>query len=129
MKKILLSWPQALFCLTILFSFTATAQQTPSYKEMMEDNSYNFYEVVKAAEAHFDKNGRTKGSGFKPYERWKNENESKFAPSGNRSNIDYYKVSNAYKELAASKSLEMLKVILSLTEQKKYSTLKSLIFS
>jgi len=66
----------------------------------MDDNSYNFYEVVEAAEQYFSEHGRGKGSGFKPYERWKSENESKFAPSGDRMNIDYYKMTKAYRELA-----------------------------
>lgn len=89
------------FCATFLIQTGAFAQQTVSYKEMMDDNSYNFYEVVKAAEQYFDKNGRGKGSGAKGYERWKSENESKYAPSGDRYNVDHY---IAYKEYQTIKN-------------------------
>ena len=64
------------FFILFLFTGTVSAQQTISYQEMMDDNSYNFYEVVELAEQYFEANGRGKGSGFKPYERWKSENES-----------------------------------------------------
>ncbi len=60
--------------------------QEKSYKWMMDDINYNFYEVVDSAEVYFDKNGTGKGSGWKGYQRWKNENESKYFPSGDRLN-------------------------------------------
>jgi photosystem II stability/assembly factor-like uncharacterized protein len=100
-KKFILLSAKSFFCLFILFSIEANAQQTISYKEMMEDNSYNFYEVVKAADAYFDANGRGKGSGSKGYERWKNENESKYAPSGDRYNVDHYTATKAYQAILA----------------------------
>ncbi len=56
---------------------------------MMDDVRYNFYEVVDSAEVYFEKNGKGKGSGWKGYQRWKNENESKFYPSGERLNAYY----------------------------------------
>lgn len=90
------------FCAAILLNFSAFAQQTISYKEMMEDNSYNFYEVVEKANLYFDENGRGKGSGWKVFERWRNENESKFAPTGDRKNVDFSIVSTAYRNIAAS---------------------------
>ena len=65
----------------LLASLSSFAQTEVSYKEMMENNSYNFYEVVDAANVYFDANGRTKGSGWKNFERWEAENESKFYPS------------------------------------------------
>ncbi len=89
------------FYATLLLQNESFSQQTISYQEMIDDNSYNFYEVVKAAEQYFDENGRGKGSGFKHYERWKSENESKYAPSGERSNVDHYL---AYKEYTAIKN-------------------------
>ncbi|MFT7590224.1 MAG: hypothetical protein ACI9UJ_000133 [bacterium] len=62
--------------------------QDKSYKYMMDDINYNFYEVVDSSEAYFATHGTGKGSGWKGYQRWKNENESKFYPSGNR--LDAY---------------------------------------
>ncbi|MDC1395528.1 hypothetical protein N8368_03405, partial [Bacteroidia bacterium] len=92
--------------LTFIFLLFSANGQTPAYKEMMDDNSYNFYEVVKAAESYFDANGSGKGSGWKGYERWKSENESKYAPSGDRYNVDHYMATNAYKELASNSNLK-----------------------
>lgn len=68
------------------------------WKEMMYDPSVNIYDVVAEAEAYFqtvDKDA--KGSGWKTYQRWLYENEPKFYPSGDRSKVDPYFVSNAYK--------------------------------
>lgn len=68
------------------------------YTDLMHDPQVNFYDVCKAAEAHFatideDK----KGSGWKPYQRWVNANEYKYYPSGDRSQVDPLFVANAYK--------------------------------
>ncbi len=85
--------------LIILLSFTnlVTAQQ--SYKDLIKDLSVNFYEVCRVAEAHFDTIDKTKkGSGWKPYQRWKNANEYKYYPSGDRSQTDPHFAANAYKE-------------------------------
>jgi len=79
----------------IFFNYNLLAQV--SYLQMMEDHTYNFYEVVKAAEAYFSENDKGKGSGYKQYIRWKNENESKFHPSGNRFDVDYNSVIEHYK--------------------------------
>lgn len=60
--------------------------QTQAYKRMMDDPAVNFYQVVEAAETYFatiDKD--TKGSGYKPYQRWRYANEYKYYPSGDRS--------------------------------------------
>ncbi len=78
---------------------TATAQK---YKQMMQDNSINFYEVVKEAESYFDTINKTKkGSGWKGYQRWAHDNEYKYYPDGNRSKEDPYFVS---KQFSAFKS-------------------------
>ncbi|MFK8044384.1 MAG: GEVED domain-containing protein [Crocinitomicaceae bacterium] len=71
---------------TILFAlcFNQLNAQLP-YKVMMEDNSYNFYEVVEAAEKYFAERPKGKGSGWKGYQRWKWANEYKYYPSGVRS--------------------------------------------
>jgi hypothetical protein len=71
---------------------------------MMQDASYNFYEVCKEADKHFSENGMGKGSGYKGYQRWKNENESRYAPSGNRSNVDPRFVEKAYRKFLASQN-------------------------
>lgn len=63
---------------------------------MMKDPQYNFYEVVEAAEKYFENNEKDKGSGWKPYQRWKAENEGKFYPSGDRSKVDPHFVEIAY---------------------------------
>ncbi len=84
-----------LFLLPLTLVFSLSAQST--YKEMMHDMSVNFYDVVRAAEAHFEANGTGEGSGFKGFERWKNENESKYYPSGDRSNVDPFFVEKAYQ--------------------------------
>tara|TARA_R110002072_G_scaffold200416_6_gene358166 strand:- start:2437 stop:5253 length:2817 start_codon:yes stop_codon:yes gene_type:complete len=70
--------------------------ENPSYKQMMEDLQYNFYEVVEAAESYFATHEKGKGSGWTPYQRWKAENEPKYFPSGDRSGIDPLFAEKAY---------------------------------
>ncbi|MDC0497250.1 hypothetical protein OAN50_02745, partial [Flavobacteriaceae bacterium] len=79
-----------------LFSFNIILAQ--DWKEMMDDPSYNIYEVVEVAETYFeniDKN--KKGSGWKKFQRWLFENEPKFYPSGDRMQVDPHYASKAYK--------------------------------
>ncbi len=74
--------------LTLLGLFSAVTASAQDWKEMMYDNSYNFYEVCEAAEKYFETHDKdVKGSGWKGYMRWRDLNESKYAPSGNRSQI------------------------------------------
>ena len=90
MKNILL--------LIVLSIFINSAYSQKKYKQMMQDNSINFYDVVIEAENYFkthDKN--IKGSGWKGYSRWKNANEYKYYPSGKRDNIDPFFTENAYQ--------------------------------
>ena len=68
-----------------------------TYKDMMYDNTINFYDVVDAAEAYFTINEKGKGSDWKGYQRWKEENESKYYPTGNRYNNDPLQAKNAIK--------------------------------
>lgn len=78
-----------------LISFQLYAQR--SYQELMLDNSVNYYDVCKAADEYFTTHDKDiKGSGWKGYERWKYDNESKYAPSGVRDNIDPLFVSKEY---------------------------------
>ncbi len=66
---------------------------------MAQDPKVNFYDVVAEAEAYFDTiDIHAKGSGWKGYQRWIWENEKKYYPSGDRSQIDPYFAENAYKE-------------------------------
>lgn len=99
---------QKIFFLFFIFSsIIAIAQEKkqiqkePAYKAMMEDYSINFYTVCDSAEAYFKTIDRfKKGSGYKPFMRWKYLNESKFGPSGNR-NLYFYL---PYKESQRIKS-------------------------
>ena len=80
MKKIILS---------LILIITSNLYSQEKYKEMMYDNSVNFYDVVKEAENYFKTHDKSKkGSGWKPYQRWLYENESKYYPSGDRNNTD-----------------------------------------
>jgi photosystem II stability/assembly factor-like uncharacterized protein len=103
MKK---QYVSLLVVLLISLSSSNLFAQSVSYKEMMNDMNYNFYEVVNAANAYFDKNGREEGSGWKGFERWRNENESKFYPTGERANVDFYQVTKQYKEIVSEQGLK-----------------------
>lgn len=90
MKRLLLLLP--LFFL----AFHLSAQK--KYKSLMADPSVNFYDVCEEAERYFstiDKDA--KGSGYKGYQRWKQANEYKYYPDGDRSMEDPYFVKNAFK--------------------------------
>jgi len=69
------------------------------WKQMAQDPQVNIYDVVAEAEAYFDTiDIHAKGSGWKGYQRWLYENEQKFYPSGDRSQVDPYFAENAYRE-------------------------------
>ncbi len=64
---------------------------------MINDPSINVYEIVAEAESYFQNiDKEAKGSGWKAYNRWLYENEPKFYPSGDRSNVDPFFVSKQY---------------------------------
>ncbi|MDA9312508.1 GEVED domain-containing protein [Vicingaceae bacterium] len=93
--------------LSILFITSVSAQSSGdtkvSYKEMMYDPSYNFYEVVEAAEEYFSTVDKTaKGSGYKPFMRWVSANEYKFYPEGERANVNPYLAELEYKRFLKS---------------------------
>lgn len=68
------------------------------WKDMMYDPTYNFYEVCNSADAYFETHDKNvKGSGWKGYQRWREENESKYYPSGDRSNVDPNFAATQYK--------------------------------
>ena len=58
---------------TLLFLLVVGFQQTvqvQNYKDLMEDTSVNFYDVVKEAEAYFKTiDTKKKGTGYKPFLR------------------------------------------------------------
>ena len=80
MKKVIFSLAMSLFC-------TAAFAQI-DYRDMMDDNSYNVYDVIKAGEAYFKTHPTGKGSGYKEFQRWIQINEPRFYPSGDRSSFD-----------------------------------------
>ncbi|MFK7946829.1 MAG: T9SS type A sorting domain-containing protein [Saprospiraceae bacterium] len=90
MKKLLL--------LGLFFTLSLTTTYGQRYKEMMNDKNVNFYDVVEEAERHFENIDKgAKGSGWKNFERWRVENEHKYYPSGDRSQVDPYFVKKQYE--------------------------------
>ena len=91
-----------LFVSFLLFTHSASAQ---TWKEMSQDPGVNVYTVVQEAEEYFQNiDKKAKGSGWKTYQRWLFENEPKFYPSGDRTNVDPYFVSNSYKAFKKNNS-------------------------
>lgn len=82
--------------LSLLIATSALGQS--DYKQMMNDMQVNFYDVVEAADKYFETHTKGKGSGWKGYQRWKAENESKYYPDGNRSQINPYFLAQAHKQ-------------------------------
>jgi len=74
---------------------------------MVEDVRYNFYEVVDSAKVYFDSHGTEKGSGFKPFQRWINEEESKFYPSGDRLHAYYSGARHSFMVLKSEKDQKL----------------------
>jgi hypothetical protein len=89
--------------LAVVFIASFKSIVAQSYKDMMLNNAINFYTVVDSAEAYFKTIDKTKkGSGYVPFMRWKYLNESKYAPSGDRQNIDPYLAAKSYLQILAS---------------------------
>jgi hypothetical protein len=87
--------------ITFLFIGIGTFAFSQKWKQMAQDPQVNIYDVVTEAEAYFDTiDINAKGSGWKGYQRWLYENERKFYPSGDRSQVDPYFAENAYREFA-----------------------------
>ena len=53
------------FFLLAFLGLSIGSMAQSSYKEMMNDPSVNFYDVVKAAERYFDTHEKGEGSGYK----------------------------------------------------------------
>lgn len=88
-----------LICLVFSITFVSSSWGQLTYKDLMQDPNVNFYDVCAAADAYFETiDKEAKGSGWKGYQRWKYANESKYYPSGDRSNEDPYYVRKAYEQ-------------------------------
>ena len=82
----------------LLFFLFASSLSAQKYKQMMNDMRVNINDVKVEAEKYFANRDKTaKGSGWKGYQRWLFENEPKYYPSGDRSNVDPYFTANAFK--------------------------------
>lgn len=94
----------------IIVTFTGFGQR--SYKELMLDNSVNFYEVCAAADAYFEIHDKNiKGSGYMGYQRWKYANEGHYYPTGDRSNIDPAFVRKQYELFLSENSTSTEKAL------------------
>jgi photosystem II stability/assembly factor-like uncharacterized protein len=83
-----------LLAIVLLGTTWANAQD---WKSMMYDANYNFYEVCEAADKYFETHDKdVEGSGWKGYQRWKSANEGRYYPTGDRSQVNPYLVSEAY---------------------------------
>ncbi|MCI4668062.1 MAG: GEVED domain-containing protein [Bacteroidia bacterium] len=99
MKSILTFIFSLLICLSIGYS-------QEYHPEMLHDPSYNFYDVVKAGEAYFSTHFNGKGSGYKEFRRWIDENESRYYPDGDRSNVDPFFTSHAYEKFSKNNPVQ-----------------------
>ncbi|MGB1102768.1 MAG: GEVED domain-containing protein [Crocinitomicaceae bacterium] len=94
-------------CLLFVLLISSQLYGQRSYKELMQDPSVNFYDVCAAAEAYFETVDKDKkGSGWKGYQRWKAENESKYYPTGQRDNVDPYLPQKSMQRLLGERSGE-----------------------
>jgi len=84
---------------TVALFYASFSFSQKEYKILMQDLKVNFYDVCKSADTYFETHDKGKGSGWKGYQRWKNANEYKYYPSGDRSQIDPFFVKNAYQDL------------------------------
>lgn len=95
-----------LILLSLLVVISASGQK--NYKHMMADPQVNFYDVVKEAEAYFTIHAKDKGSGWKGYQRWRADNESKYYPDGDRSMVDPFFTEKAYLNIMEAQNTKSL---------------------
>ena len=96
MKKLLL-----ILLVVAFIPFNSFCQR--DYELMFNDYSINFYDVCNKADEYFKENDKNiRGSGWKKYQRWRNANEYKYYPDGNRKNIDPYFTVNSYKDFISN---------------------------
>jgi PKD repeat protein len=65
---------------------TSNENSTPSWVEMMKDQTVNFYDVQKEANNYFETHPKGKGSGWKQYKRWEYFTKQRVYPTGDRIN-------------------------------------------
>ncbi len=88
--------------LEFLLNSSLTIGQS-DYKNWIDNPEINFYDACQHAENYFNTIDKSvKGSGWKPYLRWKHLNESRFYPSGNRANVDYHLAQQTYNKILSS---------------------------
>ena len=68
--------------LTGLFLLFQTSSSAQIYLDLAHNSDLTFDEIVDSTEAYFDKMGREKGHGYKPFQRWKYEMERSLLPNG-----------------------------------------------
>jgi hypothetical protein len=69
------------------------------FLEMMDNPNENFYDVVREAEAYFQKHGTARGSGYKAFMRWKYLMQDQIDENGNR--LDPHKNWEEYEQFQA----------------------------
>ncbi|MEZ4685224.1 MAG: hypothetical protein R3B47_03925 [Bacteroidia bacterium] len=89
-----------------LFLLLNPAFSQVTYLDMMDDNSYNVYEVIKAAEKYFETHPKGKGSGWKDFERWRERVEPMYAPSGVRTGYDFDKEMRRFENMRETQSAQ-----------------------
>lgn len=72
----------------LFFMMSLSTVHSQKYLDMMEDNAYNVYDVIKEAENYFQFHQEKRGGIWKAYNRWRAANEPFFYPSGDRSSFD-----------------------------------------
>lgn len=81
-----------------LFAFSQKGKNS-SFNRLKHNTNVNFYTVCDSAEAYFNTIDKTKkGSGYKEFLRWKNDNEPRYAPSGNRM-VNHYMPYEEYERI------------------------------
>ena len=86
--------------LTIVFFGFLNIVCSQNWINMANDYTINLYDVVEEAESYFQNIDKSKkGSGWKKYQRWLYENEPKFYPSGDRSNVDPHHSTKEFKKI------------------------------
>ena len=90
----------------IIFLITSNIHSQALYKYMMHNDSFSVYEVMEEAERFFSTRDKGKGSGWKGYQRWKHNTESRFFPSGDRINHNPYQAQIAFQQFLENTSTQ-----------------------
>jgi len=88
--------------ITFIFILSLINAHAQNWKKLRDDNSVNFYDVVRTAEKYFESKSKGKGSGWKGFQRWIVENEYKYYPSGDRSTVNPFFVKNQYEKFSSN---------------------------